>query len=142
MNPGPVFQEEYSIDPGDFNNAGKIARIIKSTLLGLGVDNEKIRRVAIASYEAEINVIIHSNGGKIRIQINSDNIILDIIDDGPGIEHIDLAMTEGWSTASDEVREMGFGAGMGLPNMKMHADDFHLKSAVGVGTHITMRFRI
>ena len=142
MSPGTVFEQEFEVTAGDFNNAGKVSRNIKNKLTGLGADNEIIRRIAIASYEAEINVIIHSDGGRIKVRIGPDTVILDITDDGPGIENVELAMTEGWSTASDEIRELGFGAGMGLPNMKMHADDFSLESAAGSGTHITMMFKI
>jgi len=136
------YSREFEVVSGDFINAGKASRSIKNTLSQLGIDNLVIRRIAVASYEAEINLIIHSWGGFIRFSLGPEQVALEAIDHGPGIENIELAMKEGWSTASDEVREMGFGAGMGLPNMRLNADDFGITSQVGVGTHITMKFNI
>ena len=108
----------------------------------LGVPAAVMRRVSVCTYEAEINLVIHSDGGQIDFEIAEDRITVRASDVGPGIPDIDKAMTEGWSTATNEVRNMGFGAGMGLPNMKRNADGFDIVSAVGVGTHITMTFDI
>ncbi|MBF7097833.1 ATP-binding protein [Alkalibacter sp. M17DMB] len=131
---------EYNVDNRDFVVAGDVSRIIKRTLQRIGVDPKIIRRIAIASYEAEMNIAIHSQGGKISAKIDSDKVVVCTQDYGPGIEDIALAMTEGWSTASAEIREMGFGAGMGLPNMKKCSDVFEIESIVPQGTKIKMTF--
>lgn len=106
----------------------------------LGVNINVVRRVSIACYEAEINLVIHSRGGKILLEVDEDKLTLITRDVGPGIPDIPLAMREGYSTASDDVRMMGFGAGMGLSNMARNSDRFHIESQVGVGTEITMGF--
>ena len=108
----------------------------------LGVPSQIMRRVSVCTYEAEINLVIHSDGGKIDFEISEDQIRVHVCDVGPGIPDIDKAMTEGYSTASSEVRNMGFGAGMGLPNMKRNSDDFAISSEVGKGTDILMCFNI
>ena len=133
---------EYRIEGNDFMVAGAASNNIKNTLKMLGIASDVCRRVAIITYEAEINLVIHSDGGQIDFEIAEDRITVRASDVGPGIPDIDKAMTEGWSTATNEVRNMGFGAGMGLPNMKRNADGFDIVSAVGVGTHITMTFDI
>ena len=106
----------------------------------IGVSSEIIRRIAIGTYEGEMNIIIHSNGGEIQAEFYSDYTEITVSDYGPGIADISLALQEGYSTAPNYVREMGFGAGMGLPNMKRCADDFNIKSDLGVGTEIKMKF--
>lgn len=135
-----IYEMEYNVNNRDFVVAGDVSRIIKRTLQRIGVDPKIVRRVAIASYEAEMNIAIHSNGGKISAKINSEKIMVCTEDTGPGIPNVDLAMTEGWSTATEEIREMGFGAGMGLPNMKKCSDEFDISTRVPEGTKITMTF--
>ncbi len=129
---------EYKVIKDDFVRAGEASSNLKRVLRQLGIDSNIIRRVAIATYEAEINVVIHSNGGSIIVYVKNDRIEIIAEDDGPGIENIDLAMQEGFSTASNKVRELGFGAGMGLPNMKRSSDEFYIESEKGIGTTIKM----
>lgn len=131
----------YEVKANDFERAGEASSNIKNTLKQLGVSQKTIRKVAVASYEAEINIIIHSNGGNIKSEISKDMVKLEIEDEGPGIENIDLAMQEGYSTASDQVREMGFGAGMGLPNIKRCSDEFDIHSTPA-GTIISVVFYV
>ncbi|NTW70786.1 MAG: anti-sigma regulatory factor [Eubacteriaceae bacterium] len=137
-----TYEMTFNVGSRDFSSAGDASRTIKRTLKQLGVDSSIIRRIAIASYEAEMNIAIHSLGGKIDLLIDGDRIFVETEDYGPGIENVDLAMTEGWSTAGHEIREMGFGAGMGLPNMKKCADEFYIESEVPTGTKIKMIFNI
>lgn len=130
----------FEVKRGDFDTAGEASRKIKRTLQQLGISNKIIRKVSIAGYEGEMNLAIHSLGGKILLDVEEDELILTIEDVGPGIPDIDLAMTEGFSTAGDDVRKMGFGAGMGLPNMQKNADNFRIDSKIGDGTKIVMKF--
>jgi anti-sigma regulatory factor (Ser/Thr protein kinase) len=132
----------FDVKRGDFDKAGEASRKIKKTLQQLGINNKIIRKLSIAGYEGEMNLAIHSLGGKMTVNVGEKFITVEIKDVGPGIADIDLAMTEGWSTATDKVREMGFGAGMGLPNMKRNADGFDIISELGVGTKIVMNFFI
>lgn len=132
----------YDIDKEDFSMAGKASSDIKKVLKQLGIDQTIIRRVAIATYEAEINVVIHSLGGHIDVLIKDDKIEIYVEDKGPGIENIDLAMTEGFSTATHKIRELGFGAGMGLPNMKKCADEFFLNSEINKFTKVKMVMKL
>lgn len=127
----------YEIVANDFNLAGKGSSDIKSNLKALGIDPKLIRKVAVVSYEAEINMVIHSYGGNLHCDIYKDRIVIISDDIGPGIENIELALTEGYSTASNKVRELGFGAGMGLPNMKRWSDEFDIISQ-SKGTKIQM----
>lgn len=129
---------EYEIAKEDFSRAGEASSDIKKKLRQVGISADLIRRIAIATYEAEINVVIHSNGGKIIVLIKDTAIEIYVIDKGPGIENIDLAMQEGYSTASNQVREMGFGAGMGLPNIKRCSDEFYIESKVGEFTKLKL----
>ena len=128
----------YDIDAVDFSAAGEASSGVKRTLNQLGVNPAVVKRVAIAMYEAEINAIIHAGGGAADVEITPEKVIVKISDNGPGIPDIDKAMTAGWSTASETVRELGFGAGMGLPNMKRYSDTMTIDSTVGVGTTVTM----
>lgn len=137
-----VLKKEYHINKNDFLRAGEAAITIKNLLKALGVDPQIIRRVAICGYEGEMNVVMHGEEGKIHIEIHEDHIDLLIADNGSGIPDIPLAMTKGYSTATDKYREMGFGAGMGLPNMKKNADRFSIDSVVGEGTNVRMIFLI
>ena len=130
----------FEVQRGDFETAGEASRKIKHTLQQLGISNKIIRKVSIAGYEGEMNLAIHSSGGKIILEVGEKELILTIEDVGPGIQDLNLAMTEGWSTAGDEVRQMGFGAGMGLPNMKNNSDHFQITSQIGEGTKIVMKF--
>lgn len=133
---------EFTIYSGDFAGGGKAASEVKRRLGQLGCSSELIRRVAIATYEAEMNMIIHSYGGKITIYITSESIKIVCEDTGPGISNIELAIQEGYSTASDKIREMGFGAGMGLPNMRNCSDIFRIDSGEGQGTKVEMTIYI
>lgn len=137
-----TIKESYPVKAGDMTAAGDVSASIKRQMKQLGIPNTVMRRVAVGTYEAEINLVIHSMGGQIDFEIGEEGIDVRVADIGPGIPDIDKAMTEGWSTASNEVRDMGFGAGMGLPNMKRNADEFTITSEVGVGTDIRMFFRI
>ena len=122
--------------------AGRASTKFKSVLKDLGVDPSVIRRVSIAMYEGEINMVIHANGGDIRCEVETDKIRVVLADQGPGIPNLELAMQAGWSTASQEARELGFGAGMGFPNMKKYSDDLDVQTEVGVGTILTLDFLI
>lgn len=132
----------FNVEKDDFERAGEASSRIKKILRQLGIDSGIIRRAAIAAYEAEINLVIHSFGGSISIHIDPEAVIITARDAGPGIEDVELAMKEGFSTASDRVREMGFGAGMGLPNMKKCSDSFTIESVLGEGTVITMKIML
>ena len=130
----------YIVDGSDFTRAGEISSKVKKQLKQLGLSPETIRRVAIAMYEAEINMVIHASGGEITATITPEQIHLVFADVGPGIPDIALAMTAGYSTATEDVRDLGFGAGMGLPNMQKYADDLKIETQLGVGTTVTMQF--
>jgi len=132
----------FDVKRGDFDKAGEASRKIKHTLQQLGVSNRIIRKISIAGYEGEMNLAIHSLGGKIILAVGEKKLTLTIEDVGPGIPDIKLAMTEGFSTAGDEVRSMGFGAGMGLTNMVKNADAFEITSEINEGTKIVMNFFI
>ena len=126
----------YDVHKGEFETAGDASASIKRKLKQLGVDSAILRRVAVASYEAELNLIIHSLGGQLTMEMNPEHIVLISKDVGPGIADIDKAMQEGFSTATDEARELGFGAGMGLPNMKKYSDELNITSRLGEGTTV------
>ncbi len=133
------FENAYEVAGRDFANAGRVSTAIKNTLKGLGVPAPIVRRIAVASYEAEMNLVMYAVRGWIRLTVSSEAITLRVEDEGPGIEDIALAMQEGYSTATPEMREMGFGAGMGLPNIKKNADEFEIESQVGRGTRLRIR---
>lgn len=132
----------FTVDGTDFTVAGECSSKVKKTLKQLGFDPEVIRRVAIAMYEGEINMVIHANGGTIDVEISPEHVIAVLKDTGPGIPDIDKAMQEGFSTASNTVRELGFGAGMGLPNMKKYTDDMKIDTVAGVGTTVTLTVNV
>jgi len=142
MNSEILMEQIYSIEPENFALAGEASSSIKKLLKQLGVDSNIVRRAAIASYEAELNQVIHSLGGTITLRVDSKEIRIIAQDVGPGIEDIDLAMQEGYSTASAKARELGFGAGMGLPNIKKCADRLLIDSKVGQGTRIEIVFEL
>ncbi|MCD6111959.1 MAG: anti-sigma regulatory factor [Bacteroidales bacterium] len=129
-------QFEYKIKGGDFSEAGTISSKLKKILKQLNIDNKIIKKVVIALYEAEVNVIAHAYNGKVNIDIDTEKIEINIKDKGPGIENIAKAMEKGFSTATSKVREMGFGAGMGLPNIKKNSDKLDIKSKVSEGTNL------
>lgn len=122
----------------DFTRAGEASSSVKKKLRQIGYNPEAIRKVSIAMYEGEINVAIHAGGGEAEVEISSDAVTMKLIDHGPGIADVDKAMQEGWSTAPEAVRSLGFGAGMGLPNMKKYTDEMTIDTEVGKGTTITM----
>ncbi|MEG1823990.1 MAG: ATP-binding protein [Cloacibacillus sp.] len=125
---------EYRIEGNDFMVAGAASNNIKNTLKMLGIASDICRRVAIITYESEINLVIHAGGGILQAIISEDHVDLVAKDEGPGIPDISKAMIEGYSTATEEAREMGFGAGMGLPNIKRNCDEFDIESTIGKGT--------
>lgn len=127
---------EYKIEGGDFTRAGNASSQVKRTLKQLNVDPKVIKRVVVALYEGEVNIVAHAYHGEIHIDIDTEKIKMFLIDKGPGIPNIEQAMEMGFSTATPEVREMGFGAGMGLPNIKKNSDKFRIESEVGVGTKL------
>ena len=133
---------KYPISGEDFTRAGEASSDVKRKLKQMGVNPEAIRKVAIAMYEGEINMVIHAEGGRITVEISPSEIKMVLADKGPGIPDVDLAMQAGYSTAPDDIRSLGFGAGMGLPNMKKYSDEFDIQSAVGVGTTVKMAVRI
>lgn len=132
----------FDVDGNDFTSAGQASVNIKKNLRQLGLSPEIIRRVSIAMYEGEINMVIHANGGVADVAVTEDFVEITLADSGPGIADIDQAMQEGFSTATDSVRSLGFGAGMGLPNMKRYSDEMNISSVVGKGTTIVMRVYI
>ncbi|MCR4401857.1 MAG: anti-sigma regulatory factor [Firmicutes bacterium] len=129
---------ECKVAGGDFQAAGEAAAKLKRTLRQVGVDAETARRAAIVAYEAEMNIVIHAFRGVLTVEISPERIEIAADDEGPGIPDIHLAMQEGYSTAPEHVREMGFGAGLGLPNMKRYSDEFRIESTVGRGTSVRM----
>ena len=134
--------QEYPIKGGDFVNAGNASSAVKSILKQLNIDSTIIKRVVISLYESEVNVAAHADGGTIKVEINSAAVRMVISDHGPGIPDIQMAMREGFSTATSEVREMGFGAGMGLPNIKRNSDIFNIKSEPGKGTELEIVIKL
>lgn len=132
----------FEVDGENFTSAGQASMQVKKNLRQLGLSPELIRRVSIAMYEGEINMVIHAGGGEADVNVMTDAVEIILTDKGPGIKDISEAMQEGFSTAPDSVRSLGFGAGMGLPNMKRYTDYMDIKSVVGEGTTITMRVNI
>ena len=132
----------YDVSGEDFTRAGEASGAVKKRLKALGYNTDAIRRVAIAMYEAEINMVIHAGGGEADVTVTEEEIVISLRDHGPGIKDIDQAMQEGFSTASDRIRTLGFGAGMGLPNMKRYTDHMEIRSELGKGTDITMRVNL
>lgn len=129
---------DFEVQGGDFATAGNASSQIKKILKQLNVDHRDIKRIVVALYEAEVNVVAHAYRGKITASIDTSEVRIRLEDEGPGIPDIELAMQQGYSTASPEVREMGFGAGMGLPNMKKNTDEMHITSVVDKGTTVEL----
>ena len=140
MSEGLTFH--FDVDGDDFTSAGHASVQVKKSLRQLGLPPEIIRRVSIAMYEGEINMVIHAGGGTADITVSENDIEIVLTDNGPGIKNIEEAMQEGFSTAPDNIRTLGFGAGMGLPNMKRYTDYMHIDSEVGRGTTITMKVNV
>jgi len=134
--------QHFEIKGGDFGNAGSISTTIKEILQEIGINSSIIRRIAIAAYEAEMNVVMYADRGKLILSITPEKLHIKLEDEGPGIEDIEQAMQEGFSTATEEMREMGFGAGMGLPNIKRNADKFEISSTPGKGTSVDITFHL
>ena len=132
----------FLVDGDNFTMAGQASVAVKKNLRQLGIDPDTIRRVSIAMYEGEINMVIHAGGGEADVLIFEDHIEIHLTDHGPGIANIPLAMQEGFSTAPDNIRSLGFGAGMGLPNMKRSTDSMEIDSTIGKGTHILMKVNL
>lgn len=128
----------YTVSPDDFTRAGEASSNVKNMLKQIGVPPEVTRKVAIAMYEGEINMVIHANGGTVSVTISPTDITMVLKDTGPGIPDIDKAMQAGYSTAPDNIRSLGFGAGMGLPNMKKYSDEMNIDTVLGQGTTVTM----
>ncbi|MBO4419267.1 MAG: anti-sigma regulatory factor [Oscillospiraceae bacterium] len=128
----------FDIDGEDFSSAGEASVEMKKKLRQLGFPSDVIRRCSIAMYEGEINMVIHANGGNADVDVYPDKIVIVLEDHGPGIPNVELAMQEGYSTATEQIHNMGFGAGMGLPNMKRYTESLEIETQVGVGTKLTM----
>ena len=128
----------FTVPGDDFTKAGIASNAVKKTLKQLGIDPEAIRKFAVSLYEGEINLFIHAGGGEIEVVIDENRLEAVLTDEGPGIADLSLAMQDGWSTASEQVRGLGFGAGMGLPNMKKYSDELVVESTVGIGTTVRL----
>lgn len=134
----PLLQQDFTVLGGDFIHAGEVSSKIKSILKEIGMSHEVIRRASIAVYEAEMNVVCYARQGTFRLNVTPDRLTVVVEDEGQGIEDIELAMKEGYSTSSTAIKEMGFGAGMGLPNIKKNTDELLISSVVGEGTRVAM----
>ncbi|MBE6617424.1 MAG: anti-sigma regulatory factor [Ruminococcaceae bacterium] len=132
----------FDVDGQDFSSAGEASVVVKKKLRQLGFPPDVIRKVSIAMYEGEINMVIHANGGTADVWVDEDDITIVLTDHGPGIPNLELAMQEGYSTARENIRALGFGAGMGLPNMKKYSDHMDIETEIGVGTTITMKVNL
>ena len=141
MEREPLFLQRFEISGRDFVNAGKASTTVKAILRDIGIPPAVIRRAAIASYEAEMNVVLYARRGTLELRVTPQEIAIAVADEGQGIADLELAMQEGYSTASEEIRAMGFGAGMGLPNIRKNADEFRLHSVVGQGTTLQITIR-
>ena len=130
---------KYTVDANDFTRAGEASKRVKKTLKTMGMPPEIVRRISIAIYEGEINMVIHANGGEITVTVSDEDIKMVLADQGPGIPDVEKAMQAGYSTAAENVRNLGFGAGMGLPNMKKYTDEMSIETEKDVGTTVTMR---
>jgi anti-sigma regulatory factor (Ser/Thr protein kinase) len=141
MSSEPLYEEVYVVEGKDFVSAGSVSIAIRRALLRKGLDPATIRRVAIVSYEAEMNIVLYALRGEIRLKIFPQEVRLEAEDHGPGIADINLALKDGYSTATPEIRELGFGAGMGLPNIKRNVDEFSISSTLGEGTKLFTAIR-
>jgi len=139
---GNSLHYHYVVSGEDFTRAGMASSAVKQILKQLGFNPQTVRNMSISLYEGEMNMVLHAGGGEIDVDIDDEKIVAVLTDHGPGIENIELAMKDGWSTASEQVRGLGFGAGMGLPNMKKYSDELKIDSTVGVGTTVTIAVNI
>lgn len=139
---GSLVTRTYAIEGGDFARAGRVSTAIKDLLKSLGVPALRIRRMAIAAYEAEMNVVMYAERARANLTVTPETIVLTVDDEGPGIPDVTLAMREGYSTATEAMREMGFGAGMGLPNIRRNSDGLDIVSTVGRGTRVAIRVNL
>ena len=137
-----LLRKIYDVHGRDFDKAGETATEIKRLLKGIGIDSSLVHRTVVIAFEAEMNVVMYASEGTITFVLTDEDIKLEIADKGPGIEDIAMALTEGFSTATDQMREMGFGFGMGLPNIRKNADGFNLESEVGAGTTVSAMIRL
>jgi len=137
----PQIEEIFVVEGKDYTSAGSVSIEIRKILEELGFDPETIRRVAIVTYEAEINIALYAERGEIRLQVFPEEIRLEVEDSGPGIEDIEMALSNGFTTATAEMRELGFGAGMGLPNIERNSDEFSISSTVGMGTRLSIAIK-
>jgi anti-sigma regulatory factor (Ser/Thr protein kinase) len=137
-----LFSHDFVIQGGDFANAGMVSTQVKSILKEIGFDPVLVRRIAISTYEGEMNVVMHARDGKVRLKVTPEVIEVILEDEGKGIPDVELAMQKGYTTATAEMRSMGFGSGMGLPNIQKNADELSIESEVGKGTRVEMRFLI
>ena len=137
-----LMREQFEIQGGDFDKAGEISGEIKMILLDLGIQASSLRRVVVVAFEAEMNVVMYATKGTLTFILTEDEVNLEIRDEGPGIPDLELAFQEGYSTASDEMRELGFGFGMGLPNMKKNSDDLRVETKVGEGTSVFAKINL
>src|ERR1035437_9906660 len=136
----PLSHSEFPILGRAYFLGGRASTSIKRRLTDAGVDSETVQRVSVACYEAEMNVVLHARSGHVALDVYPDRVVVGVYDQGPGIADLKLAMTRGWSSASEEARALGFGAGMGLPNIREHADDMDIASAVGEGVQMELTF--
>lgn len=137
-----VIRLHFDVSGEDFTRAGEASGKVKATMKQLGIGTAAVRKVAIAMYEGEINMVIHAGGGEADVEITPEAVLMTLTDHGPGIADIEQAMQEGWSTAPESVRNLGFGAGMGLPNMRKYTDEMTVESEVGVGTTVRMKVNL
>jgi len=133
---------QYHVSADDFTRAGEASSDVKGKLKQLGISPEAVRKVAIAMYEGEINMVIHADGGQAEVEVDANQIVIRMTDTGPGIPDVEQAMQEGYSTAGQTARELGFGAGMGLPNMKRYSDEMTIDTEVGKGTTVTVKIKV
>jgi anti-sigma regulatory factor (Ser/Thr protein kinase) len=134
----PLLEKNFTVQGGDFIHAGEVSSRIKTILKDIGMSHDVIRRASIATYEAEMNVVCYARKGSFHLAITPSRLTIIVEDEGQGIEDIELAMQEGYSTSTSAIKEMGFGAGMGLPNIKKNTDELLISSAVGEGTRVAM----
>jgi anti-sigma regulatory factor (Ser/Thr protein kinase) len=134
----PIYEGTFTVTGGNFDNAGEVSSNIKSVLKRIGLSGDVVRKASLVAYESEINIVSYARKGMIRLRVVPDCILIEAIDEGQGIADIELAMQPGYSTATERIREMGFGAGMGLCNIKSFSDTFLISSEVGKGTHLKM----
>lgn len=138
MDKKPLYEGSFAVTGGNFDHAGEVSGSIKSILKRMNLPSDVVRRVSLVAYESEINIVSYAKKGMIRLRVIPESVMIEAIDEGQGIPDIHLAMQPGYSTATDKIREMGFGAGMGLCNIKSFSDAFHISSEIGKGTYLKM----